>query len=153
MNVHRLPPRALFSNDSYSNSSRENNCFNTQIVSYLQLQFHYGQICRVLLKCKSLCNQYGKLRSLLSVRIIELRLFEFQVTRICDRILKNSTNWLPDCASTGRDCITYSRNKIYAYKCNETYVSQDREGEDQCEESLQYHVFKIKNTFNYMYLY
>ena len=28
MNVHRLPPRALFSNDSYSNSSRENNCFN-----------------------------------------------------------------------------------------------------------------------------
>ncbi|XP_078336791.1 uncharacterized protein LOC111136025 [Crassostrea virginica] len=54
------------------------------------------------------------------------------VTRICERISKNSTNWLPDCASTGRDCITYSRNKIYAYKCHETYVSQDREGLPLC---------------------
>ena len=30
MNVHRLSLRALFSYVSYSNSSRENNCFNTQ---------------------------------------------------------------------------------------------------------------------------
>nr|XP_022286208.1 uncharacterized protein LOC111099126 [Crassostrea virginica] len=54
------------------------------------------------------------------------------VTRICHRISKYSTHWLPDCASTGQDCITYSRNKIYAYKCNETYDPQDREGLPLC---------------------
>ena len=64
------------------------------------------------------------------------RLFEFQVTRICDRILKNSIHGLPDCALTGQNCITFSRNKMYAYKCKETHVSQDRRGEEQREESL-----------------
>ena len=62
--------------------------------------------------------------------------FKFQVTRICDRILKNSIHGLPDCALTGHDCITFSRNKMYAYKCRETHVSQDRRGEEQREESL-----------------
>nr|XP_022342300.1 uncharacterized protein LOC111136025 [Crassostrea virginica]XP_022342301.1 uncharacterized protein LOC111136025 [Crassostrea virginica] len=54
------------------------------------------------------------------------------VTRICDRILKSSIHGLPDCALTGQDCITFSRNKMYAYKCNETHVSQDREGLPLC---------------------
>ncbi|XP_078336796.1 uncharacterized protein LOC111138294 [Crassostrea virginica] len=54
------------------------------------------------------------------------------VTRICDRILKNSIHGLPDCALTGQDCITFSRNKMYAYKCRETHVSQDRRGLPLC---------------------
>ena len=60
----------------------------------------------------------------------------FQVTRICDIISNSSSRNLPNCDSTSRECATYSRNKLYAYKCNETHVSQDREGEEQHEEIL-----------------
>ncbi|XP_078336793.1 uncharacterized protein LOC111137621 [Crassostrea virginica] len=54
------------------------------------------------------------------------------VTRICNRIPFNSTNVLPSCARTGRDCITYSKNRLYAYKCKETHILQDRRGLPLC---------------------
>ncbi|XP_078336794.1 coagulation factor XII-like [Crassostrea virginica] len=54
------------------------------------------------------------------------------VTRICDMVSKYSTVGLPNCTMTGRDCITYSRNRQYAYKCNETHLSQDRKGLPLC---------------------
>ena len=39
-----------------------------------------------------------------------------------------STGGLLNCAMTGRDCITYSRNMQYAFKCKKTQFSQDRRG-------------------------
>nr|XP_022345010.1 uncharacterized protein LOC111137704 isoform X2 [Crassostrea virginica]XP_022345011.1 uncharacterized protein LOC111137704 isoform X2 [Crassostrea virginica] len=54
------------------------------------------------------------------------------VTRVCDMISNYSIRGLLNCAMTGRDCITYSRNMQYAYKCNETHFSQDRRGLPLC---------------------
>ena len=92
-------------------------------------------------RASSLCDYFDKIRSLFSVCLTDRRLFEFQVTRICDRILKISIHGLPDCALTGQDCITFSRNKMYAYKCKETHVSQEIGGEKQREESLYSTIF------------
>nr|XP_022345014.1 uncharacterized protein LOC111137705 isoform X2 [Crassostrea virginica] len=55
-----------------------------------------------------------------------------KVTRVCDMISNYSTGGLLNCAMTGRDCITYSRNMQYAYKCNEAHLSQDRRGLPLC---------------------
>nr|XP_022345953.1 uncharacterized protein LOC111138331 [Crassostrea virginica] len=48
------------------------------------------------------------------------------VTRTCYRISKDSVKDLSNCNSTGMDCVTYSRNTTFAYKCNETHTSQGR---------------------------
>lgn len=52
------------------------------------------------------------------------------VTRICDNI--SSTNGLQRCDSTKRVCVTYSKNRRYAYKCQETDTSQERRGLPLC---------------------
>nr|XP_034336857.1 slit homolog 1 protein-like isoform X1 [Crassostrea gigas] len=52
------------------------------------------------------------------------------VTRICDRI--SSTNGLTRCDSTRMECVTFSRNRRYAYKCQETDASQERRGLPLC---------------------
>nr|XP_022344868.1 uncharacterized protein LOC111137621 [Crassostrea virginica] len=62
------------------------------------------------------------------------------VTRICHRISITLTNGLLNCDVTGQDCITYSRNRLYAYKCNETHVSQDRGGIPLCIDTEDLHV-------------
>lgn len=46
----------------------------------------------------------------------------FQVVRICDRITQNLD--LRSCDITKMDCITYSENRIYTFKCNETNSDQ-----------------------------
>uniref|UniRef100_A0A8W8JTD3 EGF-like domain-containing protein n=1 Tax=Magallana gigas TaxID=29159 RepID=A0A8W8JTD3_MAGGI len=48
------------------------------------------------------------------------------VTRICDITSISPTNDLPNCDSTKRVCITYSKNRRYAYKCQETDTFQER---------------------------
>lgn len=53
----------------------------------------------------------------------------FQVTRICDRIIPTSTSQnLNSCTLTKKDCVTYSRNKLYMYKCYETSTFKDKQG-------------------------
>ncbi|XP_078329324.1 uncharacterized protein LOC111115793 isoform X2 [Crassostrea virginica] len=52
------------------------------------------------------------------------------ITRICDRIFSSSN--LTNCDRTGSECVTYSRNKRYTYKCQETNTSQDRQGLPLC---------------------
>nr|XP_022344478.1 uncharacterized protein LOC111137335 [Crassostrea virginica]XP_022344479.1 uncharacterized protein LOC111137335 [Crassostrea virginica]XP_022344480.1 uncharacterized protein LOC111137335 [Crassostrea virginica] len=48
------------------------------------------------------------------------------VTRICKKISNSSTYDLRNCATTGKDCITYSKNKRYTYRCPEVHTSQAR---------------------------
>ncbi|XP_062597233.1 uncharacterized protein LOC134258713 [Saccostrea cucullata] len=43
-----------------------------------------------------------------------------KVTRICDRIENSSFLNLKNCDVTKKDCITYSENKRYSFKCTET---------------------------------
>ncbi|XP_052712791.1 uncharacterized protein LOC128186878 isoform X2 [Crassostrea angulata] len=50
------------------------------------------------------------------------------VTRICDMTSISPTNDLPNCDSTKRVCVTYSKNRRYAYKCQETDTFQERRG-------------------------
>nr|XP_022310344.1 uncharacterized protein LOC111115793 [Crassostrea virginica] len=52
------------------------------------------------------------------------------IIRICDRIFSSSN--LTNCDRTGSECVTYSRNKRYTYKCQETNTSQDRQGLPLC---------------------
>lgn len=53
----------------------------------------------------------------------------FQVTRICDRIIPTSTSQnLNSCTLTKKECVTYSRNKLYMYKCYETSTFKDKQG-------------------------
>ena len=52
----------------------------------------------------------------------------FQVTRICDVISNSSSQNLPNCDLTSRECVTYSRNKLYVYKCQENGISQQKHG-------------------------
>lgn len=53
---------------------------------------------------------------------------QFQITRLCDKISNSSADNLEHCKNTKRDCVTYSRNMRYAFKCNETGTSQERGG-------------------------
>lgn len=48
------------------------------------------------------------------------------VTRLCDRIPNSTADTLQNCDVTKGDCVTYSRNKRYAFKCYETDASQER---------------------------
>lgn len=51
-----------------------------------------------------------------------------KVTRICDRIIPTSTSQnLNSCTLTKKDCVTYSRNKLYMYKCYETSTFKDKQ--------------------------
>lgn len=51
-----------------------------------------------------------------------------QVTRICDLTSFSSINGLKSCDLTRQACVTYSKNRQYAYKCQETDASQERRG-------------------------
>lgn len=48
------------------------------------------------------------------------------VTRLCDRISHSSTDTFNLCTETKRECVTYSRNERYAFKCYESDTSQER---------------------------
>ncbi|XP_065934216.1 uncharacterized protein [Magallana gigas] len=54
------------------------------------------------------------------------------VTRICDRTSVSSMNGLTNCDSTRMECVTFSRNRRYAYKCQATVTSQERRGLPLC---------------------
>nr|XP_034336848.1 uncharacterized protein LOC105347193 isoform X8 [Crassostrea gigas] len=54
------------------------------------------------------------------------------VTRICDRTSVSSTKGLTSCDSTRMECVTFNRNRRYAYKCQETDASQERRGLPFC---------------------
>lgn len=54
-----------------------------------------------------------------------------QVTRICDRTSISLTKGLTSCDLTRMECVTFSRNRRYAYKCQETDASQERRGESR----------------------
>lgn len=56
---------------------------------------------------------------------------ENQVTRICDRTSVSSMNGLTNCDSTRMECVTFSRNRRYAYKCQATVASQERRGDSR----------------------
>nr|XP_022337974.1 uncharacterized protein LOC111133669 isoform X2 [Crassostrea virginica] len=53
-----------------------------------------------------------------------------KVTRICYRISRFSAHGLINCSLTGRECVTYSKNMLYAYKCNEFQTSKRRRSEE-----------------------
>lgn len=53
---------------------------------------------------------------------------DLQVARICDEIPKLSIKGLKDCNLTWDDCVTYSRNRRYSYKCNTTMLFKDKLG-------------------------
>lgn len=57
-----------------------------------------------------------------------------KVFRICDRISNLSIIGLKDCDLTRNDCVTYSKNRRYAYKCNKK-ISQDRQGQPFCSDT------------------
>lgn len=57
------------------------------------------------------------------------------ITRLCDKISNSSADNLEHCKNTKRDCVTYSRNMRYAFKCNETGTSQERGGLPLCEDT------------------
>ncbi|XP_078330616.1 uncharacterized protein LOC111111529 [Crassostrea virginica] len=49
------------------------------------------------------------------------------ITRICDRISNASLHYLKNCTSTSKKCVTYSRNELYAYVCQENNTPQYRQ--------------------------
>ncbi|XP_078339149.1 uncharacterized protein LOC144627105 isoform X2 [Crassostrea virginica] len=54
------------------------------------------------------------------------------VTRICEKISNSSSDGLPNCALTSRECVTYSRRKRYAYKCPLVQASQNTKDYPLC---------------------
>lgn len=58
-----------------------------------------------------------------------------QVARICDEIPKLSIKGLKDCNLTWDDCVTYSRNRRYSYKCNTTMLFKDKLGLPLCNDT------------------
>lgn len=58
-----------------------------------------------------------------------------KVARICDKIPKLSTEGLKECEFTRNDCVTYSRNRRYAYKCNTTILFMDKQGLPLCNDT------------------
>ena len=52
----------------------------------------------------------------------------YQVTRICYKISKISGSNLRSCSLTGNECITYSRNSMYAYRCSSRIHSVQNRG-------------------------
>lgn len=54
---------------------------------------------------------------------------QFQITRLCDKISNSSADDLKNCTETKHECITYSRNGRYSFRCYETDTSQERGGE------------------------
>lgn len=65
---------------------------------------------------------------------------DHQVTRICDMTSISPTNDLPNCDSTKRVCVTYSKNRRYAYKCQETDTFQERRGKHRISFYRQRHL-------------
>lgn len=57
------------------------------------------------------------------------------ITRLCDIISNSSAGTLKNCKLTKKDCVTFSRNGRYAFKCNETDTSQERRGLPMCEDT------------------
>lgn len=50
-----------------------------------------------------------------------------KVARLCERTIPASKAFdLRSCDLTKKDCVTYSRNKLYTYKCSETYTLKER---------------------------
>nr|XP_022310774.1 uncharacterized protein LOC111116081 [Crassostrea virginica] len=58
------------------------------------------------------------------------------VTRICDVISNSSSQNLPNCDLTSSECVTYSRNKLYVYKCQENGISQQKHRLPLCRDVL-----------------
>lgn len=63
-----------------------------------------------------------------------------QVTRICDLTSFSSINGLKSCDLTRQACVTYSKNRQYAYKCQETDASQERRGKGRSSFYFQRHL-------------
>eukprot|EP00105_Crassostrea_gigas_P012775 XP_011428880.1 PREDICTED: uncharacterized protein LOC105329359 [Crassostrea gigas] len=57
------------------------------------------------------------------------------ITRLCDIISNASADTLKNCNVTKEDCVTYSRNRRYAFKCYKTETSQERRGLPLCEDT------------------
>ncbi|XP_048760988.2 uncharacterized protein LOC125670073 isoform X1 [Ostrea edulis] len=51
-----------------------------------------------------------------------------KVTRICDRTESSSHPNLNNCDITKKECLTYSENKRYVFKCNETSTKEEKPG-------------------------
>lgn len=64
-----------------------------------------------------------------SLKMYMFYIHENQVTRICDRTSISSTSGLASCDSIKMDCVTFSKDRRYVYKCHETDISQERRGE------------------------
>lgn len=60
---------------------------------------------------------------------------QFQIIRLCDRISNSTAAPLKNCDHTKTDCVTYSRNRRYAFKCYETHASQIRGELLLCEDT------------------
>nr|XP_022308319.1 uncharacterized protein LOC111114321 [Crassostrea virginica] len=50
------------------------------------------------------------------------------ITRICNMISEPPPHDLENCNTTWKECVTYSRNELYAYKCEEANTSKDTQG-------------------------
>ncbi|XP_078336800.1 uncharacterized protein LOC144626482 [Crassostrea virginica] len=65
------------------------------------------------------------------------------VTRICNRTSNPSALGLKNCTETGMDCVTYSRNMTYAYKCNKFHTSQERGELPLCIDTEDFNRYEI----------
>lgn len=57
------------------------------------------------------------------------------ITRLCDKISNSSADDLKNCTETKHECITYSRNGRYSFRCYETDTSQERGELPLCEDT------------------
>uniref|UniRef100_A0A8W8JTD7 Uncharacterized protein n=1 Tax=Magallana gigas TaxID=29159 RepID=A0A8W8JTD7_MAGGI len=57
------------------------------------------------------------------------------ITRLCDKISNASADTLKNCNVTKENCVTYSRNRRYAFKCFKTETSQERRGLPLCKDT------------------
>lgn len=51
---------------------------------------------------------------------------DLEVVRICDKILKLLIEGLKECEFIWNDCVIYSRNRCYVYKCNIIILFMDK---------------------------
>uniref|UniRef100_A0A8W8JUS8 EGF-like domain-containing protein n=1 Tax=Magallana gigas TaxID=29159 RepID=A0A8W8JUS8_MAGGI len=71
------------------------------------------------------------------------------VTRLCDRILTSSADTLMNCDYTKQECVTFSRNRRYAFKCYETDISQIKGELPLCKDTEDITVQPVVNDVSY----
>nr|XP_022303736.1 uncharacterized protein LOC111111200 [Crassostrea virginica] len=69
------------------------------------------------------------------------------IPRICNRISEPSPYDLENCNTTWKECVTYNRNELYAYKCEEANTSKDKQGLPPCLNTENTYLDKDKEIY------